>query len=134
MDRFWNRARRRRGTEIKVEGIGTLRSAHKYVNAIQEDNEALKVVQPRSGSCVPANSSSVVHMAASLYSDTKGNAHYLSKPSNLLKHSTPPRPIDSIHRLDTNDETNSLNVQTTNLGFNQLRLMNISDSIDLSSF
>lgn len=42
-------------------GSKTLRSAHKYVNAIQEDNEPLKVVQRRlSGSCVPANLIAVV--------------------------------------------------------------------------
>lgn len=42
-------------------GSKTLRSAHKYVNAIQEDNEPLKVVhRRRTGSCVPANLIAVV--------------------------------------------------------------------------
>lgn len=63
IDRFWNRRRRgNRGSK----SAGTLRSAHKYANTIQEDNEALKVVQQRSSCCVPANLIAVVHMTARL--------------------------------------------------------------------
>lgn len=58
------------GMESKSAGI--LRSAHKYVNAIQVDNEALKVVRRRSCSCVPANSIAVVHISCTP-SSRKGN-------------------------------------------------------------
>lgn len=45
--------------------MGTLHSAHKYVNAIQEGNEALKDIHRQSSSCVPANSPPVVRIIAS---------------------------------------------------------------------
>lgn len=44
--------------------MGTLHSAHKYVNAIQGGNEALKDVHRQSSSCVPANSPPVVRIIA----------------------------------------------------------------------
>lgn len=47
------------------ESMGTLHSAHKYVNAIQEGNEALKDIHRQSSSCVPANSPPVVRIIAS---------------------------------------------------------------------
>lgn len=94
VDPFWNGTRRRSGTEIKVDGTGrTLRSAHKYVNAIQEDNEALKVVQRRSGSCVPANSPPVVHMTAS-FRLRPGSPRY--RPFRRQTH------ISSTHRQASN--------------------------------
>jgi len=42
--------------------MGTLHSAHKYVNAIQGGNEALKDVHRQNSSCVPANSPPVVRI------------------------------------------------------------------------
>lgn len=44
--------------------MGTLHSAHKYVNAIQEGNEALKDIHRQSSSCVPVNSPPVVRIIA----------------------------------------------------------------------
>lgn len=47
------------------ENMRTLHSAHKYVNAIQRGNEALKDVHRQNSSCVPANSPPVVRINAS---------------------------------------------------------------------
>lgn len=51
--------------EVSKKSMGTLHSAHKYVNAIQEANEALKDIHRQSSSCVPANSPPVVRIIAS---------------------------------------------------------------------
>lgn len=85
IDRFWNRRRRgNRGSK----SAGTLRSAHKYANTIQEDNEALKVVQQRSSCCVPANLIAVVHMIARLSLGTHGTA-CPSRSEQIFKLSNP---------------------------------------------
>lgn len=60
--------------------MGTLHSAHKYVNAIQEGNEALKDIHRQSSSCVPANSPPVVRIIASTEKSKK------KTPKDLFSH------------------------------------------------